>query len=102
MTEHPLSLTATATRYRVLRSVILEWCVQEFFPAPDFDANGEPIWWPGALEVHDLIVWSNGGQPHFDKQFFHRINAYCNKRHLHTFGQGKKPGRPRKSRLVVD
>lgn len=83
-------------RYQVSKQTIIEWCLAEFLPPPVW-IKGAPYWWPGALEFHDLIVWSNGGQPHFDKQFFHGINSHSNKAGMYPFGQGKKRGRPRKA-----
>ena len=94
--EQPLSLRDVACRYGVQRRVVIEWSMQGFIPKPDW-INGKPFWWPGCLEAHDLIVWSNGGQPDLGKVNFQHINYFSNKRGIYPFAQLKKRGRPRKA-----
>ena len=70
--------------------------MQGFIPKPDW-IDGDPFWWPACLEAHDLIVWSNRGQPDLGKVNFQRVNYHANKRGMHPWKQKKRRGRPRKA-----
>lgn len=93
MDEKPLTLRGVAQRYLVEKRVIVEWALEGFIPKPDW-IGGAPHWWPGCLDAHDLIVWSNRGQPDLGKVCYQHINYHSNKPGVFPFGQLKKRGRP--------